>query len=120
MRITAVAFAAITVVAPAFAAEHPGKAVYAQSCKNCHGEDGTGSNVADKFFGVQIPRLTSNRVQMRTNPELKEIILRGSGRMEPVKIGRPTLPHGKTKKLSDQQVDDVIAYVRSLAKPANN
>jgi len=116
MKVAVAAVVAITVLVPAYSAENPGKMVYKQSCQNCHGEDGKGSNVADKFFQVQIPRLTSDRVQMHTNPELKEIILRGSGRMEPVKMGRPTLPHGKTKDLTGQQVDDVIAYVRTLAQ----
>jgi mono/diheme cytochrome c family protein len=116
LRFAVAAVAAIAVLVPAYSAEHPGKAVYDQSCQNCHGKDGTGSNVADKFFQVQIPRLVSDRVQLHTNPELKEIILRGSGRMEPVKIGRPTLPHGDTKDLTEREVEDVIGYVRELGK----
>jgi mono/diheme cytochrome c family protein len=116
MNIVAKAVVAIAVLVPAYSAEHPGKTVYEQSCQNCHGEDGAGSNVANSFFKTQIPQITSDRVQMHTNPELKEIILRGSGRMEPVKMGRPNLPHGKTKELTGQQVDDVIAYVRTLAQ----
>ncbi len=116
MKIVVATVVAIAAFVPAYSAEHPGKAVYEQSCQNCHGEDGAGSNVADKFFKIQIPRLTSDRVQMHTNPELKEIILRGSGRMEPVKLGRHALPHGKTKGLTDQQVEDVVTYVRTLAQ----
>jgi mono/diheme cytochrome c family protein len=120
MRISVAVLAAITVFAPAFAADHPGKAVYSRSCQNCHGPEGQGSNVANSFFQMQIPRLASNKVQMRTNPELKEIILRGSGRMEPVRMGRPTTPHGKTKKLTEQQIEDVIAYVRTFSSPGSD
>ena len=119
MRIAVIVLAASALFAPAYAADHPGKAVYDQTCKNCHGADGEGSVVADKFFQVQIPRLASNRVQMRTNPELEKIILGGSGRMEPVKMGRPTMPHGKTKKLTDKQIEDVIAYVRTFSSPSS-
>jgi mono/diheme cytochrome c family protein len=119
MRIAVIALAASAVFAPAYAAEHPGKAVYDQTCKNCHGPDGEGSVIADKFFQVQIPRLASDRVQMHTNPELEEIILGGSGRMEPVRMGRPTMPHAKTKKLTEKQIGDVIAYIRTFSSASS-
>lgn len=118
MKIVHAAIVAMIAIVPAFSAENPGKEVYAHSCQNCHGEDGSGSNVANEFFKMQIPQLTSDKVQMHSNPELKEIILQGTGRMEPVKRGRPNAPHAKTKKLTDQEVDDVIVYVRALGKAA--
>lgn len=118
MKFTTAVFGLVllTICLPAFSADHAGKEVYDQSCKNCHGPDGAGNNVADKFFGITIPRLNSKSVQMKTDSELQEIILRGSGRMEPVRIGRPTMPHGKTKTLTEQQIDDVVAYVRTFWK----
>lgn len=91
-----------------------GKNVYDQSCKACHGDSGEGSNIADSFYKTTIPRLASKNVQMKTNPELAKIIRGGTGKMEPVRLGRPTVPHSKTKKLTDQQVEDVIAYVRTF------
>ncbi len=107
----------LAITGPAAAADtEAGEAVYDKTCKSCHGNEGTGSNVADAFYKIQIPRLASKKVQMLTNPELKGIIKGGSGRMEPVRMGRPTAPHSKTKKLTDQQIDNVIAYVRSFWK----
>ena len=113
--IRGVAFAAVLMM-PMAAEELPGKAVYEKTCKNCHGAKGEGNPTADSFYQVRIPRLNSNSVQMLTNPELKEVILGGRGRMEPGRMGRPTAPH--RKKLTDQQIADVVAYVRTLGKAA--
>ncbi len=70
---------------------------------------------ADAFFKMQVPRLTSNPVQMKTNAELKTVITGGKGQMDPVKLkNRPAAPH--RKDLSDEEIDAVIAYVRKLPK----
>ena len=114
MKLAIAAFAAIAVTMPAYSADHAGKAVYDKSCQNCHGDNGAGSATADAFYKIKIPRLNSNPVKMLTNPEMKNIIQGGKGRMEPVKMGRPTSPH--RQDLTDQQIEDVIAYVRTFPK----
>ncbi len=118
LKLCSVLAVALVVAMSAFAADNneTGKAVYDQTCKTCHGEGGQGSNVADAFYKIEIPRLASKEVQMRTNPELTKIIKGGTGRMDPVRLGRPLAPHDKTKKLTDQQIADVIAYVRTFWK----
>jgi mono/diheme cytochrome c family protein len=93
-------------------ADLPGKAVYDQTCQKCHGQEGKGDPIADKFFQVRIPRLNSEYVQEKSDAELKEIITQGRRKMEPVRIGQPVAKHN----LKLEQVDDVIAYVRTFKK----
>lgn len=114
------AFAAISVLVPAYAAESAGKAVFEKACQTCHGDAGEGNRLANQFFQVRIPHLGSKRVQSRSDAELRTIIVNGSGRMEPVRPagGRPAVPHGRRTQLTDQQITEVIGYVRTLTAPA--
>lgn len=116
MRLATSIFTAVFfgLVLSAHAEENPGKAVFDKTCKNCHGVDGKGDAMADKFWKVQIPRLTSKYVQGKSDEELKKIITGGIRKMEPVRVGSPTDPH--RPKIAPQEVDDVIRYVRTLKK----
>jgi mono/diheme cytochrome c family protein len=81
-----------------------GKAVYSNKCMICHGADGQGATGYAKAMGLQPAQLSSDRVQKKTDAELKKIILEGSGKMKPV------------KGLSEIDIDNVTAYVRSFRK----
>jgi len=81
-----------------------GKAVYDHSCKGCHGPDGTASPAIEKMMKVQIKNLKSPAVQAMSDADLKKIITAGKGKMHPV------------RGLSATQVDDVVAYIRTLKK----
>jgi cytochrome c5 len=87
-----------------------GKAAYNQTCIRCHGADGKGEKSADKFFNTAIPRLNSTEVQGKSDAELKEIITKGSSAMPPVEVDESGFRH----RLPPQDVDAVIAYVRTL------
>lgn len=80
-----------------------GKAVYSR-CAICHGNSGEGNAAIGKAYGITMPVLGSESVQSLDDAALKKIILEGKGKMQPL-------------KLSDAEVDDVIAFVRSLKKP---
>ena len=115
----AVAAFSLLLALPALPAEDAGKKVFDNTCKVCHGPDGQGSQTAQDFYKVKIPSLVSDYVQSKTNSELKEIISGGKGRMIPVttpsQMGRrPAAPH--SKKLSAEDTEAVIGFVRSLAK----
>jgi len=98
-RILAVlSFAAL----PFVAAAGDGKELYTASCKTCHGADGNGNPAIAKVMNVTFRPLSSKEVQSKTDAELKKIITQGSGKMKPV------------TKLSPKEVDDVLAYVRTL------
>jgi len=114
ISIGAAALALLSTLAPARAAELAGKTVFEQSCKNCHGAEGKGDRMADKYYQMTIPRLTSDYVQNKSDAELRQIITKGVRKMEPARMGQPKAPH--RMKLTDEQVSEAIAYVRSLKK----
>jgi len=81
-----------------------GKAVYESKCMICHGRDGASATGYAKALGLEPAQLGSDRVQKKSDADIRKIILEGSGKMKPV------------KGLSDPDIANVIAYVRTLAK----
>jgi mono/diheme cytochrome c family protein len=81
-----------------------GKVVYGNRCLICHGADGAHATGYAKAMGLDPPHFDSDRVQKKSDAELKKVILEGSGKMKPI------------KGMSEIDIDNVIAYVRSLAK----
>ncbi len=79
-----------------------GKQVFTR-CAICHGDSGEGKEAIGKMFGVTMPHLGSKEVQSLDDAALKKVILEGKGKMKPV-------------NLSEQEVQDVIAYLRTLKK----
>ena len=99
-------------IPPAHSAEQPGKEAYDNTCKKCHGDNGAGDTMADRFYQITIPRLNSDYVQSKTDAEIKTIVTKGKGKMVPVRPGTPSPSH----VFSGEWVDDVIAYVRTFKK----
>jgi mono/diheme cytochrome c family protein len=89
-----------------------GKTAYNLTCAKCHGADGKGDKAADKFFDIAIPRLSSAQVQGKSDAELRELIAKGSEKMPPVEVDESGFRH----RLPQQDVDAVIAYVRTLKR----
>jgi mono/diheme cytochrome c family protein len=79
-----------------------GKALFSR-CAICHGDSGEGREAMAKALGVTMPHLGSKEVQSLNDAALKKIVVEGKGKMKPV-------------SLSGQEIDDVIAYVRTLKK----
>ena len=82
-----------------------GKTVYDSKCKTCHGANGEGNAALAKTLKVEFRLLGSKEVQAKSDDQLKKDTAQGTGKMQPI------------KGLSDKQLEDVIAFVRSLAKP---
>jgi mono/diheme cytochrome c family protein len=83
-----------------------GADVFNTKCKACHGEGGaTPNDMMSKMFGVPIPVLTSPEIQAKSDADLHAIVTQGKGKMPAV-----------LKTATPAQVDDVIAYVRTLKK----
>jgi len=78
-----------------------GKEIYGSKCKTCHGADGQGNPGMAKVLKTEIKSLTSADVQSMTDADLKTTITQGKGKMKPVAV-------------SGADLDNVIAYVRSL------
>jgi mono/diheme cytochrome c family protein len=91
--------------AAAFAADATaGKAVYDKACKSCHGADGTANPAISKMMKVDIKNLGSAEVQAESDADIKTIITDGKGKMKPMKA------------VSGADLDNVVAYVRTLKK----
>jgi cytochrome c6 len=72
-------------------------------CAMCHGADGTGSTATGKALKVR--DLASPDVQAQTDAQLTAIVTDGKNKMPAYK-----------GKLTDAQIKDLVAYIRSLAK----
>lgn len=91
---------------------YSGKAAFNLTCARCHGENGKGNEEADKFFGQKVPNLTSAEVQGKSDAELRQLINQGTSVMPPVEIDESGFRH----RLPPQDVDAVIAYMRTLKR----
>lgn len=100
----ALAGVALTVTAAPAANLKAGKATYDISCKSCHGADGTPNAGLAKTLKVEIKDLKSPAVQNKSDDEIKKVITEGTGKMVPV------------HSVSGMDLDNVVAYVRSLKK----
>lgn len=87
-----------------------GRDAFALTCARCHGADGRGNPSADSFFKITIPRLSSPLVQGMTDTQLRAQIEFGNKAMPPVEVDEGGFRH----RLPAQDVDAVIAYVRTL------
>jgi len=92
-------------VTPLIAADTAaGKDLYGKKCASCHGASGEGKEAIAKMFNVEMKPLTSKDVLSKTDADLKKVLLEGSGKMKAV------------KDLDAKGADDIVAYMRSLAK----
>ncbi len=81
-----------------------GKALYDKKCASCHAKDGAGNPGIAKALKVELRHLGSKEVQGQKDEELKKFITEGTEKKKPI------------KGLSDQELADVLAYVRTLKK----
>ncbi len=81
-----------------------GKAIYAKRCAACHAKEGEGKPAIAKMLKVELRHLGSKEVQARSDDEIRKLLTEGKGKKKPV------------KGLSNEDMVNVIAYVRTLAK----
>ncbi len=107
----AVVFAVVLILTVAFSGvtagkgdAAKGKAVYAKRCGTCHGPEGERKEAVAKVMKVEIPHIGSKEVQAKSDDHLKKVVTAGQGKMKAV------------TGLSDADVADLIAFMRTLAK----
>ena len=83
-------------------ANSAGKRIFTSNCATCHGADGKGSSMG-RSMGVK--DLHSAEVLKMSDAQIKRVIANGKN----------TMPRWKGQ-LSDAQIAQVTAYVRSLQK----
>jgi cytochrome c6 len=95
---------ALTLVFTAPVHAQDAASLYKTKCAVCHGPDGSGSTATGKAMGA--PDLRSDEVQKQTDAQLAEIISSGKGKKMPAYKG----------KLTDDQIKQLVAHIRDLAK----
>jgi cytochrome c len=81
-----------------------GKTVYDAKCKICHGAAGEGNAAVAKTLKTEFKPLGSKEIQAKTDDEIKKQITQGGIKMKAI------------QGISDKDVQNVIAFVRGLAK----
>lgn len=94
-----------TVVHAADGDARKGKAVYEKSCVLCHGPQGRGDGPVGKTVNPPAADFTSAASKKKTDAELLATIENGRP---------PTAMVGWKGQLSDAEIQDVLAYVKSL------
>lgn len=84
-------------------AQGGGATLYKTKCAACHGAEGKGDTAVGK--ADKIRDLSSADVQQQSDADLTAVITGGKGKMP---------AYGKS--LKPDQVKDLVAYIRSLAK----
>lgn len=84
-------------------AQETGEAIFKAKCAMCHGPDASGKTVMGEK--LKVPDLHSEQVQKMSEAELKDVVTKGKGKMP-----------GYDGKLTKEQIDKVIAYIRALPK----
>jgi len=92
---------ALATLLPASLMAGDGAAVFKANCATCHGADAKGQTPVGK--SLKIKDLHAADVQKTSAADLTKVISDGKGKM----------PAFKTK-LSKAQIDDVVAYIKSL------
>jgi mono/diheme cytochrome c family protein len=80
-----------------------GEKVYKAKCAGCHGPDGKGETAAGK--ATKARDICSDEVTKQSDAAWTDIIVKGQNKMP-----------GYGKKVTDADVKDVVAYMRSLCK----
>ncbi len=99
-NVTLTGLALLGLSLPIFA-QHPGQASYNAKCAMCHGADGAGNTPVGK--AMKLRSLKSPEDVKATDAELFRDTKAGVGKM-----------HGYAGKLTDAQIQEVVAYIRSL------
>ena len=90
-----------------------GKATFDQYCANCHGAEGKGDGIAGQNLPIKPQNLTEGRI-LNALPDhfLHDLIAHGGQA-----VGLSPLMPNFTPYLSDVQIGEVLAFVRTLAEP---
>jgi mono/diheme cytochrome c family protein len=93
-------------------AEQRGQNLYIQKCQSCHGKDGVGENysiqaLTDKKYLMAPAMDASAHAWHHTDEALVKTILEGSPRTQ-------RMIAWKNKDLSEQNAQDLVAYIKSL------
>jgi mono/diheme cytochrome c family protein len=115
-RVLVIAFVLVVLAesAPAWGQDPAqGRKLYLTYCSSCHGDKGKGDGPAASSLPAKPADHTDGSVMNQlTDKFLMEIISKGGGA-----VGKSALMPAWGSQIKDQQLRDVIAYIRSIADP---
>jgi mono/diheme cytochrome c family protein len=95
---------------PSKDAAERGRTLYTANCVLCHGEGGRGDGRAAKLYNPRPADLTAST----RSDTYKATIIRKGGAF----VGRSMVMPAWGTELSDAQIQDLVAYLRVIARPA--
>ncbi|MBI2113767.1 MAG: c-type cytochrome [candidate division NC10 bacterium] len=90
-----------------------GKEKYLEHCASCHGKEGKGDGPDAKDLNPKPRNHTDGNVMNRLRDNYLFTVVKNGGQA----VGKSDQMPGWGNILSDQDITDVIAFVRTLAKP---
>ncbi len=90
----------------------PGEQVYMDTCKVCHGPDAKG------IVGLGKPLVNTSYVLDNDDAELFDNIANGRMPDDPANTTGMAMPARGAQGISDEQIHEVIAYIRTLQDPS--
>jgi len=102
-RMAITALGVFLMAAPLKAYSQSSEDIFLDKCANCHGKDGAGQTAKGKK--LKLRDLRSTDVQKMTDPQMADVISKGNKDMD-----------GYAKELNENQIKDLVAYLRTLAK----
>lgn len=90
-----------------------GKAKYLEHCAACHGTEGKGDGPDAKDLNPKPRNHTDGNVMNRLRDNYLFTVVKNGGQA----VGKSDQMPGWGNILSDQDITDVIAFVRTLARP---
>jgi cytochrome c6 len=109
-------FVALTIAGPGLARAQSaaeGQKVYTTYCSSCHGDKGRGDGAAGKALPVKPADHTDGKLMNSFSDEfLINIISKGGAA-----VGKSSFMPGWGGVLKENQLQDLLAYLRSIASP---
>lgn len=102
-QIARVSIASLLAISTTSFAQDSGADTYKAKCQMCHGADGTGNTPAGK--STKVRAFNSPDVVKMSDDDLIKVTTNGHGKMPAYK-----------GKLTDAQIKDVVAYIKTLQK----
>lgn len=90
-----------------------GKALYLEHCAACHGKEGKGDGPDAKDLNPKPRNHTDGNYMNRLRDNYLFTVIKNGGQA----VGKSDQMSGWGNILADQEITDLIAYIRTLAKP---
>jgi mono/diheme cytochrome c family protein len=90
-----------------------GKVQYDANCVGCHGATGKGDGAAAAALNPKPQDHTDGKIMNVLTDKYLFDIIKGGGKV----VQKAPIMPAASKKLSDQDIWDMVAYIRSLANP---